>query len=114
MVLPNQKRIEVAPNVAPLRSGLQRIAPNATERPDTKKPRSARLLGRYRKVTYFNMVPWAGLEPAQPKPLPPQDSVSTNFTTRARDAHSTDFTLRFPALLLRFLKFFEYLRLCFQ
>ena len=29
------------------------------------------------------MVPGAGLEPAQLSPLPPQDSVSTNFTTRA-------------------------------
>ena len=29
------------------------------------------------------MVPRAGLEPARPKPLPPQDSVSTNSTTWA-------------------------------
>jgi hypothetical protein len=28
-------------------------------------------------------VPKAGLEPAQLSPLPPQDSVSTNFTTWA-------------------------------
>jgi hypothetical protein len=28
-------------------------------------------------------VPTARLELAQPKPLPPQDSVSTNFTTSA-------------------------------
>jgi len=28
-------------------------------------------------------VPMAGLEPAQLAPLPPQDSVSTNFTTSA-------------------------------
>ena len=29
------------------------------------------------------LVPTARLELAQPKPLPPQDSVSTNFTTSA-------------------------------
>ncbi len=29
------------------------------------------------------LVPTAGLEPAQLSPLPPQDSVSTNFTTSA-------------------------------
>ncbi len=29
------------------------------------------------------MVPKAGFEPARPKSLPPQDSVSTNFTTSA-------------------------------
>jgi hypothetical protein len=28
-------------------------------------------------------VPWAGLEPAHLSALPPQDSVSTNSTTRA-------------------------------
>ena len=32
---------------------------------------------------YFILVPTARLELAQPKPLPPQDSVSTNFTTSA-------------------------------
>ena len=31
------------------------------------------------------MVPRAGLEPARLAPLPPQDSVSTNSTTWARD-----------------------------
>jgi hypothetical protein len=31
----------------------------------------------------FDMVPKAGLEPAQLSPLPPQDSVSTNSTTWA-------------------------------
>ncbi len=30
------------------------------------------------------MVPEAGLEPAQLAPLPPQGSVSTNSTTRAK------------------------------
>ena len=30
-----------------------------------------------------NLVPMAGLEPAQLSPLPPQDSVSTNSTTSA-------------------------------
>ena len=29
------------------------------------------------------LVPWARLELAQLAPLPPQDSVSTNFTTKA-------------------------------
>ncbi len=29
------------------------------------------------------MVPMAGVEPAQLSPLPPQGSVSTNFTTSA-------------------------------
>ena len=32
---------------------------------------------------YCILVPTARLELAQPKPLPPQDSVSTNFTTSA-------------------------------
>ena len=31
------------------------------------------------------MVPKAGLEPARLAPLPPQDSVSTNSTTWAKD-----------------------------
>ena len=34
-------------------------------------------------TAYILMVPRAGLEPAQEFPLPPQDSVSTNSTTRA-------------------------------
>ena len=29
------------------------------------------------------MVPWSGVEPERVSPLPPQDSVSTNSTTRA-------------------------------
>ncbi len=33
---------------------------------------------------YFQLVPRAGLEPAQLLPLPPQDSVSTSSTTSAR------------------------------
>ncbi len=33
--------------------------------------------------SYILMVPSARLELAQPKPLPPQDSVSTNSTTTA-------------------------------
>ena len=32
------------------------------------------------------MVPKAGLEPARPSPLPPQDSVSTNSTTSANQS----------------------------
>jgi hypothetical protein len=31
-----------------------------------------------------NMVPKVGLEPTRLTPLPPQDSVSTNFTTSAK------------------------------
>ena len=31
-----------------------------------------------------HLVPWARLELARLSPLPPQDSVSTNFTTKAR------------------------------
>ena len=30
-----------------------------------------------------NLVPTAGVEPAQPKPPPPQGGVSTSFTTSA-------------------------------
>jgi hypothetical protein len=37
------------------------------------------------------LVPTARLELAQLSPLPPQDSVSTNFTTSAEDAHSNLF-----------------------
>jgi hypothetical protein len=33
--------------------------------------------------TGFNLVLWARLELARLAPLPPQDSVSTNSTTRA-------------------------------
>ncbi len=32
---------------------------------------------------YFSLVPMAGVEPARPKSPPPQDGVSTNFTTSA-------------------------------
>ena len=39
------------------------------------------------------LVPTARLELAQLSPLPPQDSVSTNFTTSAEDAHSNLFCL---------------------
>ena len=34
------------------------------------------------------MVPMAGVEPAQLSPLPPQGSVSTNFTTSALFVYS--------------------------
>ncbi len=39
------------------------------------------------------MVPKRGLEPRRPKALPPQDSVSTSFTTSARSS-SALFRLR--------------------
>jgi hypothetical protein len=35
-------------------------------------------------IANFNMVPKTGLEPARLAPLPPQGSVSTNFTTWAK------------------------------
>ena len=35
------------------------------------------------KVIIIHLVPTVGLEPTQLTPLPPQDSVSTNFTTSA-------------------------------
>ncbi len=41
------------------------------------------------------MVPMAGLEPAQLAPPPPQDGVSTNFTTSA----CMFFSLALPAHL---------------
>ncbi|CAD9217008.1 hypothetical protein BCEN4_1010035 [Burkholderia cenocepacia] len=41
------------------------------------------------------MVPTARLELAQLSPLPPQDSVSTNFTTSA--LHATRVVLLVPA-----------------
>jgi hypothetical protein len=40
------------------------------------------------------MVPSARLELAQLSPLPPQDSVSTNFTTTARRAKPKNFTVK--------------------
>jgi len=40
---------------------------------------------------FFNLVPTARLELAQLAPLPPQDSVSTNFTTSAKHAILTRF-----------------------
>ena len=33
-----------------------------------------------------NRMPWRGFEPRRLSALPPQDSVSTSFTTRARGA----------------------------
>ncbi len=42
---------------------------------------------RYLTITgFFCMVPTTGLEPVQLAPLPPQDSVSTNSTTSAKQA----------------------------
>ena len=49
-------------------------------RTKTKPVKTINLNGLY----IFDMVPRAGLEPAQESPLPPQDSVSTNSTTSAR------------------------------
>ncbi len=37
----------------------------------------------------YQLVPMAGLEPARPKSPPPQDGVSTNFTTSAYLLYST-------------------------
>ncbi len=37
-----------------------------------------------RKPLFLLLVPKRGLEPLRPKALPPQDSVSTSFTTSAR------------------------------
>ena len=37
------------------------------------------------RTPFFYMVPRAGLEPARLAPLPPQDSVSTNSTTWAKN-----------------------------
>jgi hypothetical protein len=45
--------------------------------------------GLYTKTLLKSMVPTARLELAQLSPLPPQDSVSTNFTTSAKQAVST-------------------------
>jgi hypothetical protein len=39
---------------------------------------------RTSRVPSLVLVPMAGLEPARLAPLPPQDSVSTNFTTSAK------------------------------
>ena len=39
--------------------------------------------GLYWTLLNAYLVPMAGLEPARLAPLPPQDSVSTNFTTSA-------------------------------
>jgi hypothetical protein len=51
----------------------------AEYRVDEKKPSTLYDL----KALILYMVPKAGLEPARLAPLPPQDSVSTNFTTSA-------------------------------
>lgn len=45
------------------------------------------------------MVPMAGVEPAQLAPLPPQGSVSTNFTT------SADVFIQAQQVLLEYLAF---------
>src|SRR6185436_15453347 len=53
--------------------------------------RSVKLLARKRparmalavRIARTLRMPWPGLEPGRLAPLPPQDSVSTNFTTRA-------------------------------
>ncbi len=37
----------------------------------------------HKKRGIFPFVPWTGLEPAHLTEPPPQDGVSTNFTTRA-------------------------------
>jgi hypothetical protein len=50
-------------------------------------PRSSQL----EKLTY-SLVPTTRLELVQLSPLPPQDSVSTNFTTSAQAQHFTLFT----------------------
>jgi hypothetical protein len=42
-------------------------------------------------LAFFILVPTARLELAQLSPLPPQDSVSTNFTTSAETAILTCF-----------------------
>ena len=39
--------------------------------------------GYLNPIKIINLVPMAGVEPAQLSPLPPQDSVSTNSTTSA-------------------------------
>ena len=63
------------------------------------------------KYSNQNMVPKAGLEPAQLTPLPPQDSVSTNSTTWAKlkdsvarpaAPHLCSLYLQSPHLCLRF------------
>ncbi len=45
------------------------------------------LTGLYWTTLELFMVPWARLELARLAPLPPQDSVSTNFTTKALQLH---------------------------
>ena len=52
--------------------------------------------------TFYIMVPKRGLEPRRPKALPPQDSVSTSFTTSAQNR-----LFRLSAALVRRLR-----RLC--
>ena len=55
-------------------------------------------------ATSLNLVPMAGVEPAQLSPLPPQDSVSTNSTTSAciqttlrLQVYTTGFNIYSPA-----------------
>jgi hypothetical protein len=53
-----------------------------------KKPARANPL-----LAFLLLVPTARLELAQLSPLPPQDSVSTNFTTSAKDHYFNPLTL---------------------
>ena len=46
---------------------------------------------RDRTEGYVNLVPKAGLEPARPRSLPPQGSVSTNFTTSANSINDPNY-----------------------
>ncbi len=43
-----------------------------------------RVFCTYQIFSVYDLVPWAGLEPAQHSPLRPQHSVSTNSTTGAK------------------------------
>jgi hypothetical protein len=52
----------------------------------------------------FCMVPTARLELAQLSPLPPQDSVSTNFTTSARANHHSTTSIHATSLQLGLIK----------
>jgi hypothetical protein len=49
---------------------------------------NAKVPGDFKSPGTFIMVPKRGLEPRRPKALPPQDSVSTSFTTSAQIAYS--------------------------
>ncbi|CAI8902312.1 hypothetical protein EMIT0158MI4_20280 [Burkholderia ambifaria] len=64
---------------------------------ETKKPRSvalSRFFAHARNTEKPCLVPTARLELAQLSPLPPQDSVSTNFTTSALQGRNSSVTLR--------------------